>query len=225
MIALLIPVVGLVAILDIPFYLTRVSIFYQQYLALFWGLISALLFLTVPAKKGTPRDGVPFYDLLLALISIFLGLYVTLYYPKILFTLGIMSTPRVLLGILAVIIVLETTRRLEGWALTVIILCLHRLCTIQQLSPRDPPDQRGPLAEIGYPALLRGGFALRYPSQNGGYSCLRLHSVRCIPEQYGRKRILCRSCQRRFRPAKRRSGKGGSGGQHASGWLQRKCRG
>jgi TRAP transporter 4TM/12TM fusion protein len=122
-IALLIPVVGLVAILDIPFYLTRVSIFYQQYLALFWGLISGLLFLTVPAKKGSPRERVPFYDLLLALISIFLGLYVTLYYPKILFTLGIMSTSRVLLGVLAVIIVLETTRRLEGWALTLIILC------------------------------------------------------------------------------------------------------
>ena len=122
-IALLIPVVGLVAILDIPFYLTRASIFYQQYLALFWGLISALLFLTVPAKRGASRDGVPFYDLLLALISIFLGLYVTLYYPKILFTLGILSTSRVLLGVLAVMIVLETTRRLEGWALTLIILC------------------------------------------------------------------------------------------------------
>ena len=122
-ISLLVPIVGLVAILDIPFYLTRASLFYQQYLALFWGLISALLFLTVPAKKGTTRDGVPFYDLLLALVSIFLGLYVTLYYPKILFTLGLISTPRVLLGILAVLIVLESTRRLEGWALTLIILC------------------------------------------------------------------------------------------------------
>ncbi len=77
-IALLIPIVGLVAILDVPFYFTRASIFYQQYLALFWGLISALLFLTVPAKKGARREKVPFYDFILALISIFLGLYVTL---------------------------------------------------------------------------------------------------------------------------------------------------
>jgi TRAP transporter 4TM/12TM fusion protein len=122
-IALLVPVVGLVAILDIPFYLTRASIFYQQYLALFWGLICALLFLIVPAKKGAPRGEVPFYDLLLALTSILLGLYVTLSYPKILFTLGIVSPSRVLLAVLAVLIVLETTRRLEGWALTLIILC------------------------------------------------------------------------------------------------------
>jgi TRAP transporter 4TM/12TM fusion protein len=122
-VTLLVPAVGLVAILDIPFYLTRASIFYQQYLALFWGLISTLIFLTVPAKKGTTRDRVPFYDLFFAFASIFVGLYVTLFYPKILFTLGILSTPRVILGILAVMIVLESTRRLEGWALTVIILC------------------------------------------------------------------------------------------------------
>jgi len=121
-ITLLIPIVGLVAILDIPFYLTRASIFYQQYLALFWGLICALVFLTVPAKRGTAHERVPFYDLLLAFVSIILGLYVTLFYPKILFTLGIMSPLRVLLGILAVVIVLESTRRLEGWALTLIIL-------------------------------------------------------------------------------------------------------
>ena len=88
----------------------------------FLGAHQRTPFLTVPAKKGSSRDGVPFYDLLLALISIFLGLYVTLYYPKVLFTLGIISTARVLLGVLAVMIVLESTRRLEGWALTLIIL-------------------------------------------------------------------------------------------------------
>ena len=58
-ITLLVPVVGLVAILDLPFYFTRTSIFIQQYLALFWGLISALIFLIIPAKKGAPREGTP----------------------------------------------------------------------------------------------------------------------------------------------------------------------
>ena len=51
-----IPVVGIVAILDIPLYLTNTSLFNQQYLALFWGLASALIFITVPAsKKGTAK--------------------------------------------------------------------------------------------------------------------------------------------------------------------------
>lgn len=122
-ITLAIPTVGVVAILDIPFYLTRTSIFVQQYLALFWGLVSALVFLTVPARKGVSREGVPFYDVILATASLCAGIYVTLFYPKILLTLGIMSPIRIVLGLLAILIVLECTRRLEGWALTIIILC------------------------------------------------------------------------------------------------------
>jgi TRAP transporter 4TM/12TM fusion protein len=120
-ITLLVPIVGLVAILDVPFYISGVSIFTQQYLALFWGLISALIFLTFPAVKGASRDRVPFYDVILAIVSIYLGLHVTLFYPEILMSLGIINTKRIVLGILAVMIVMESTRRLEGWPLTIII--------------------------------------------------------------------------------------------------------
>ena len=122
-ITLAIPIVGLVAILDIPFYLTRTSIFVQQYLALFWGLVSALVFLTVPARKGASREGAPFYDVVFAMASLCAGIYVTVFYPKILLTLGIISPARIVLGLLAILTVLECTRRLEGWALTIIILC------------------------------------------------------------------------------------------------------
>src|SRR5512139_916982 len=122
-ITLVIPIVGLVAILDVPFYLTRTSIFVQQYLALFWGLVSALVFLTVPARKGTSRERVPFHDVVLAMASLCAGIYVTVFYPKILLALGIISPVRIVLGLLAILSVLECTRRLEGWALTVIILC------------------------------------------------------------------------------------------------------
>jgi hypothetical protein len=51
--SLLVPLVGLVAILDIPFYLTGASIFTQQYLALFWGLICSFVFIVFPARKRT----------------------------------------------------------------------------------------------------------------------------------------------------------------------------
>jgi len=120
-ITLLVPIVGLVAILDVPFYLTSVSIFTQQYLALFWGLVSALIFLTLPAVKGASRDRVPIYDVILFIASIYVGLYVTLFYPEILMSLGLITTKRIVLGILAVIIVMESTRRLEGWALPIIM--------------------------------------------------------------------------------------------------------
>jgi TRAP transporter 4TM/12TM fusion protein len=121
--SLFIPLVGLVAILDVPFHLTGASIFTQQYLALFWGLICSLLFIAFPARKRTGRETVPLYDLLLSAFSALAGLYVTLYYPKILLTLGIMDPWRVGLGVVVVFLVLESTRRLEGWALTIIIAC------------------------------------------------------------------------------------------------------
>jgi TRAP transporter 4TM/12TM fusion protein len=122
-ITLAIPIVGLVAILDIAFYLTGASMFIQQYLALFWGLVCTLIFLSIPASKGASRDGLPFHDVILAIASMCLGSYVTLFYPKILLTLGIIDPTRIVLGITAIIIVLETTRRLEGWPLTIIIAC------------------------------------------------------------------------------------------------------
>lgn len=120
-ITLAVPIVGLVAILDVPFYLTGASIFLQQYLALFWGLISALVFLKYPARRGRKREGVPFYDVILAGASIYAGLYVALFYPEILYTLGIINTKRIILGLIAILVVGETTRRLEGWALTIIL--------------------------------------------------------------------------------------------------------
>jgi TRAP transporter 4TM/12TM fusion protein len=120
---LLIPIVGIVAVLDIPFYLTGVSILLQQYLGLFWGLVSALIFLIVPAQKKATRETPPWYDVLGAAFSVCLGLYVTIYYPDILQTLGRIETIRVVYGAIAVIIVLECTRRMEGWPLTIIVVC------------------------------------------------------------------------------------------------------
>lgn len=121
-IALVAPIVGLVAILDIPLYLTGISLFPQQYLALFWGLVTALVFLSVPASKRRKKAGPCWYDYVLALMALSTGIYVTLFYPQLLITLGILSPFRVILGIMATVTVLESTRRLTGWPLIIIIV-------------------------------------------------------------------------------------------------------
>ena len=117
-----IPIVGVVAILDIPLYLTNTSLFNQQYLALFWGLASTLIFITTPALKRSADKGPRWYDLLAALLSLALGLYVTIYYPRILSRLGIPSLMQMVAGGLAVVLVLESLRRIAGWAIVIIIL-------------------------------------------------------------------------------------------------------
>jgi TRAP transporter 4TM/12TM fusion protein len=115
------PIVALVAILDVPLFLSGVSLFTQQYLGLFWGLISALVFLTVPASKKQLQAGARWYDLILAGASLCAGVYVAVCYPQLLRTLGVINTRTVILGIAAVVVVLESTRRLTGWILVVIV--------------------------------------------------------------------------------------------------------
>lgn len=114
------PIVAIIFVLDIPLSVAGVSLFTQQYLALFWAQIAAMIFLAVPASKRT--GAVRWYDLLLALLALALGLYVALFYPEILSSLGTTTTLRMILGVLAVIVTLESVRRVTGWPIVLIVL-------------------------------------------------------------------------------------------------------
>jgi TRAP transporter 4TM/12TM fusion protein len=147
--ALAVPAVGVVAALDLPLYLTGVSLFSQQYLALFWGLASALVFLTVPASKRQGKTDIRWYDLVLAGLSLVAGIYVAVGYPRLLPTLGLIDNTRILLGAGATLIVLEATRRLTGWPLVIIVLTFILYGRFAYLFP-------GPLegSGISWPRLI-----------------------------------------------------------------------
>lgn len=114
--SLLIVVLGLVAVFDLPAQ-AGLSIFPQQYLGGFWGLVSCLTFLTHPAYGERIR----WFDYVLAAASLALGAYLALEYPDILDTIGLLSVERTLLAALAVVLVLEATRRVAGWALVLVV--------------------------------------------------------------------------------------------------------
>ena len=114
--SLLIVALGLVAVLDLPAR-AGISIFAQQYLGAFWGLVSCLAFLTYPAYGERIR----WFDYGLAALSLALGGYIALEYPEILDTLGLLSTGRTILAVAAALLVLEATRRVAGWALVLVV--------------------------------------------------------------------------------------------------------
>ena len=118
---LLIPICGIMYILSLPVYF-RVAVFAEQYIGLFFALILGCLYIGVPAGPGAPRDRVPWYDWVLAVAGMIVGLYLTLYFPQIVNTIGYPTPQRVILGSLMVILVLEALRRLSGWALVVVVL-------------------------------------------------------------------------------------------------------
>ncbi len=122
---IIIPICALIFILDIPILLTGKTLFNQQYLAIFWALVSAIVFLKIPAsrKKGDEQDCNPeLYDFILAGLAMIVGFYVAFFYPELLFTIGLPSPLKVVLGALAVLLIFEAVRRLAGWPIIVIII-------------------------------------------------------------------------------------------------------
>jgi TRAP transporter 4TM/12TM fusion protein len=95
----------------------KFTFFKEQFLGLFFALGMAGLFLRVKGRTGERSDRVPWYDCLCAAGSLLTGGYIVVMYPSIAYRLGILSPERWLLGGLAVLLILEATRRIAGWAL------------------------------------------------------------------------------------------------------------
>src|SRR5919108_198625 len=102
----------------------EISFFKQQYLALFLALALGSVFIAVKAYPKQSGDQVPWYDWLLALGGLTIGLYVTILYPTIAYRLGVLSPDRWIFGGLALILVLEATRRVAGGTLAWLALGL-----------------------------------------------------------------------------------------------------
>lgn len=121
LLSVIIPLVAMVFVFDLPLWATGATLFNQQYLALFWSLVTALVFLTTPASKHAKRVR-RWYDFFFAACAIVVGVYVTIAYPSLLFTLSIVSPLKLVFGLVAVFLILESTRRLVGWPIVIVVL-------------------------------------------------------------------------------------------------------
>ena len=115
------PIIGSIFILYIPQRL-GIRVWVEQYLAIFFGLTLFTIFLTTPATKKAPSSGWPWYDVLLGVISLIVGAYVTINWPTMVDEAGIITWPRVIFGAASVLLLLEATRRIFGWTLVVLVL-------------------------------------------------------------------------------------------------------
>ncbi|KAF2958581.1 C4-dicarboxylate ABC transporter permease [Thermotoga sp. Ku-13t] len=82
-----------------------------------------LAFIFYPATKNSPKDRVPWYDWLLAVLALLPGLYAIVNYETIIYRMVQVEevTPvQILLGTILVIMILEATRRIVGLALTIL---------------------------------------------------------------------------------------------------------
>jgi len=110
------PILGILYTLNVYIYIGLPGLWKEQYVGLFMALILASVFLGIPPTKASSRTSVPWYDFLLVLLSFASGLYVIIYYPEELLA-GLLPTPeKIALGALLILLTLEGTRRLLGWA-------------------------------------------------------------------------------------------------------------
>ncbi len=93
----------------------------QRLIHLTW--VFPIAFIYWPFSKKSPKKKVPFYDYLLAFLSITPGLYGLINSEEILFRIDQVdpvTDAQFVIGIILILCLIEATRRLLGWPLTII---------------------------------------------------------------------------------------------------------
>ena len=116
-----IPIMGSIFILYVPQRL-GIRVWVEQYLAIFLGVTLFTIFLTTPATKKAPSHTLSWHDVVLCVLSLAVSAYVTINWPDIVDTGGIITPTRVALGITSVFLLLEATRRFFGWTLVILVI-------------------------------------------------------------------------------------------------------
>jgi TRAP transporter 4TM/12TM fusion protein len=115
----LLPLLGVWTVVD-PLTYAGITLVREQYLGLFLGLGLAAAFLTFPASKTASQDRAPWYDRVLGLASLLVGVYLMVEFPTLMFAGD--PTPAALgLGVVAIAMVLEAVRRVVGWTLVLLV--------------------------------------------------------------------------------------------------------
>ncbi|MCJ7594368.1 MAG: TRAP transporter fused permease subunit [Desulfobacterales bacterium] len=110
------PLVGCFFVMDIPFYFEW-AVLREQYYGLILAMILPCTFILVPMTKTAPRDRIPWYDLILALLGVVIGLYIAIFYQQIALSLGTITPDRVILGTIGLALIVEASRRVTNWIL------------------------------------------------------------------------------------------------------------
>ena len=130
------PLAGVFFLLSVP---QRIGwlVFNEQYMGLFLGLSLFATFLLVPARGAKDRGYVPWYDLIAAAAGLAVGLFIFFQYPKLVDTLGEITTATTVLGTLTVLLLAEGSRRLIGWPLVIIATCFLVYALFAYIFPGD----------------------------------------------------------------------------------------
>jgi len=118
--AILLIITAMAWALNVPRYL-NLGFYPQQFFALILAFVLSISYMNFPAKRGASRTVLPWYDVILSIVSFITVCYIAVNYPEL--VLKIFSRPIEvwLPGLIVALLVLEALRRATGWALVIII--------------------------------------------------------------------------------------------------------
>lgn len=125
----------------------------QHFRGVFFGVTMILGFLLFPARKNSPKDRPSFVDYLLIILCLITVSYFILEFPKMAYRMGAFTRTDLIMGLIAVVLSLEYTRRVMGPVLPALgILAL--IYSLEPFAPHFP----GLLAHRGFSLLRVMGF-------------------------------------------------------------------
>lgn len=116
-------------------------IYNEQFLAGMVALAMALVFMTQGANRGAPRPNVPWYDWLLAAVSIAIGVHIIIRFPALSEDMVARPLDGLVVAFLTVPMIVEALRRTVGWTLTIVVAVFLIYAPLGQYVP-------GPLAGL-----------------------------------------------------------------------------
>src|SRR5690625_3532488 len=87
------------------------------------GFALTLIFMLFPAKKSISKNTIPWYDMILILLSILVCGYWPVFYESLVQQIGTITDVQIIIGSIAILLVLEASRRAVGVPITIIAVC------------------------------------------------------------------------------------------------------
>ncbi|MCZ6449729.1 MAG: TRAP transporter fused permease subunit, partial [Deltaproteobacteria bacterium] len=110
------------------------DLFPEQLLAMVLGLALAMVYVSVPARKGK-RLRVPWYDLVAAVLGLATLVHVTVQYERLLIDVSSRTTETLIIGIIVVTLVMEGMRRAAGFTLFFVVIAFIVYGLVADLVP------------------------------------------------------------------------------------------
>lgn len=112
-------------------------VFNEQFLAVMLGFALAACFINVRATRSMNKNRVPWYDWILAALSLVACGYVVVNYGLIVHDASTINPERLLFAVVSLVLVCEATRRMIGWTLILVAVFFILYARFGDLMPGD----------------------------------------------------------------------------------------